>query len=215
MLTQNKSIVQAPQVWDKPTALAQVGDYFHVPFTPVMQVVDRDTLEDGQVWLLLKPSTGSYTEEWLVKPEQPLGTQQQPEQEPQPVGFAGDSVSVGLQLTGDAITEFDTGRCHGQRDAAERLHPLYTNPSDEYAAGYLEGYNSVLNPSPQTEVIELVGWSIQYDSNWDWYQVWVGNHCCLEKGSTYEEAERIAQQDIAASHRHQEHRRAVIAAYAG
>ena len=68
MLTQDKPIVQANQVWDKPTALAQVGDYFHVPFTPVMQVVDRDTLEDGQVWLLVKPSTGSsYTEEWIVR----------------------------------------------------------------------------------------------------------------------------------------------------
>jgi hypothetical protein len=215
MLTQQKPQSQAPQVWDKPTALAQIGGYFHVPFTPVMHVVDRDTLEDGQVWLLLKPSTGSYTEEWVLKPEQPVGTQQHPEQEPQPVGFAGDSVSVGLQPTRDAIAEFDTGRCHGREDAFARFHPLYTQPLSEYAAGYQDGYNSVLNPSPQIEVIEPVGWSIQYDSNWDWYQVWVGNHCCLEKGSSYEEAERIAQQYIATSYRHQKHRRAVIDAYAG
>lgn len=248
--TQTQS--QASQVWDKLTHCAQIGDYFHVPFTPVMQVVDRDTLEDGQVWLLVRPSTGSSTEQWLLKPEQSIGTQQQPEQEPQPVGFAGDSVSVELQPAGEAIAEFDTGRCHGQRDAAERLHPLYMQPLSEYAAGYLEGYNSVLNPevfprqtgtscnntddspftimqglrmslfvgqhcnpSPQTEVIEAVGWSIQYDSNWDWYQVWVGDSCCEEKASSYEQAEQIAQRKIAANKFWQQHRQGVLAAYAG
>jgi hypothetical protein len=224
MLTQEKSSsqVSASQVWDKPTAQANIGDYFHLPYTPVMQVVEKGTLADGRTWLLVKPMSGSYSEEWLVEPEPPALTQQlahvpesESQQEQQSVGFAGDSVSVGLQPTQDALAEFDTGRCHGREDAFARLHPLYTQPLSEYAAGYQEGYNSVLNPSPQTEVIEPVGWSIQYDSNWDWYQVWVGNHCCLEKGSSYEEAERIAQQYIAASHRHQEHRRAVLVTYAG
>jgi hypothetical protein len=214
--------ITAPQVWDKPTVQAKVGDYIRIPCTPVMQVVDKDTLEDGRVWLLVKPMSGSYSEEWIVEPELPALTQQlahlpetECQQQQQPVGFAGDSVSVGLQPTRDAIAEFDTGRCHGREDAFARLHPLYTQLLSEYAAGYLEGYNSVLNPSPQTEVIEPVGWSVRYNANWGWYDVWVASSCCLEKGSSYEEAERIAQHYIAASHRHQEHRRAVLAAYAG
>lgn len=60
----SNSLPQAPQVWDKPTASAQVGDYFRIPFVPVMQVVEKDVLQDGQVWLLLKPVSGSYSEEW-------------------------------------------------------------------------------------------------------------------------------------------------------
>ncbi len=215
--------VSASQVWDKPTAIANIGDYFHLPYTPVMRVVEKGMLADGRVWLLVKPMSGSYSEEWVVKPEPPALTQQpapEPEtecqpQEPQPVGFAGDSVSVGLQPIWDAIAEFETGRCHGQQDAASRRHRMYTQPLSEYAAGYLEGYDSILNPSPQTEVVKPVEWSVRYNANWGWYDVWVASSCCLEKGSTYEEAERIAQQYIAASHRHQEHRRAVIAAYAG
>ena len=209
--TQTQS--QAPQVWNKLTHCAQIGDYFHVPFTPVMQVVDRDTLENGQVWLLLKPSTGSYTEEWLVKPEQPVGTQQQPEHEPQPVGFAGDSVAYQLQPTEEAQTEFSQGRCHGQQDAAARLHPMYTQPESEYAAGYVSGYDSELSPSPQPEVIEPPTWSIQYDSNWDWYRVWVGDSC-IGHGSNYQQAERIAQKYIAAKEFWQQHRQVVVSAYA-
>ena len=210
--TQTQS--QAPQVWNKLTYCAQIGDYFHVPFTPVMQVVEKGTHSDGRVWLLVKPSAGSYIEEWILKPEQPVGTQQQPEQEPQPVGFAGDSVGVGLQTTKEAITEFEQGRTHGQQDAADRLHPMYAAPSDQYAAGYLEGYNSYINPSPQPEVIEPPRWSIQYDSNWDWYRVWVGDSF-LGHGSDYQQAERIAQKYIAANEFWQQHRQAVIDAYAG
>ncbi len=191
MLTQNKPIVQAPQVWDKPTALAQVGDYIRV--APVMRVVERKSLSNGRVWLLVKPSNASADpEEWVVEAELPAKEQQQPEQEQQPVGFAGDSVSVELQPTRDAIAEFETGRCHGQQDAASRRHRMYTQPLSEYAAGYLEGYDSILNPSPQTEVIEPVGWSIQYDSNWDWYRVWVGDSC-IGHGSNYQQAERIVR----------------------
>ena len=67
MLTQQKSQSQAPQVWDKLTALAQIGDYFHVPFTPVMQVVEKGTHSDGRVWLLVKPVSALYTEEWVVR----------------------------------------------------------------------------------------------------------------------------------------------------
>lgn len=213
-IVDSKTQSQAPQVWDKLTALAQIGDYFHVPFTPVMQVVDRDTLEDGQVWLLLKPSTGSsYTEEWILKPEQPVGTQQQPEQEPQPVGFAGDSVAYQLQPTEEAHTEFSQGRTHGQQDAAAKLHPMYTQPESEYAAGYVSGYDSELSPSPQEEVIEPPTWSIQYDPNWDWYRVWVGDSC-IGHGTDYQQAERIAQRYIAAKEFWQQHRQVVVAAYA-
>ncbi len=78
MITQQKPLAQvsAPQIWDKPTASAQIGDYFHVPFMPVMCVVDRDVLEGGQVWLLVKPVTGSYSEEWVLEPEKAASPQQ-------------------------------------------------------------------------------------------------------------------------------------------
>jgi hypothetical protein len=222
MLTYEQAQTQAPQVWDKPTGIVNIGDYFHLPYTPVMQVVEKGMLADGRVWLLVKPMSGSYSEEWLVEPDPPALTQQpapEPEtecqpQEQQPVGFAGDSVGVELQPTGEAIAEFEQGKHHGREDALARLHPLYAQPSNEYATGYLEGYNSVLNPSPQPKVIESPNWSIQYDSNWDWYQVWVGDSC-IGHGTDYQQAERIAQRYIAANKFWQQHRQAVVAAVAG
>ncbi len=45
------------------------------------------------------------------------------------VGFAGDSVSCQLQPTQSALAEFEQGRHHGQQDASERLHPIYTKAS--------------------------------------------------------------------------------------
>ncbi len=107
MVTQEKpqSQAQAPQTWDKPTAQASIGDRFHISCMPIMQVIDKDILEDGRVWLLVKPVSGSYTEEWIVQPEPAVESrQQQPAQLEktelqQPVGFAGDTVSCQLQLT--------------------------------------------------------------------------------------------------------------------
>ena len=213
MLTQHKPQIQAPQVWDKPTALAQVGDCIGV--MPIMRVVERKSFSDGRIWLLVKPSNASADpEEWVVEAELPTREQQQPEQEPQPVGFAGDSVGVGLQTTKEAQTEFSLGRCHGQQDAVAKLHPMYTQPESEYAAGYVSGYNSELSPSPQGEAIEPPRWSVQYDSNWDWYRVWVGDSC-IGHGSNYQQAERIAQRYIAAKEFWQQHRQVVVSAYAG
>ncbi len=60
--------VQTHQTWNKETDQAQVGDYFHLPFMPVMCVVERDELESGEVRLLVRPVTGSYSEEWIIKP---------------------------------------------------------------------------------------------------------------------------------------------------
>jgi len=78
---------QAPQVWDKLTHCAQIGD-FPCSVYPIMQVVDRrHTGGRHQVWSLLKPSTGSYTEEWLVNQSSRLGRTGTPEQW-QPAGFA-------------------------------------------------------------------------------------------------------------------------------
>ncbi|MDZ4877560.1 MAG: hypothetical protein CLLPBCKN_006995 [Chroococcidiopsis cubana SAG 39.79] len=71
MITHPKSIaqVQTPQIWDEPTALAQVGDEIRAPFTPLMQVVEREVLADGRVRLLVKPISASYSEEWVLEPE--------------------------------------------------------------------------------------------------------------------------------------------------
>lgn len=210
---------QAPQIWDKLMHCARIGDYIRIPCTPVMQVVDKDTLEDGRVWLLVKPMSGSYTEEWLLEPEPPALTQQpapEPEtecqpQEQQPVGFAGDSVSVELQPTGEAIAQFEQGYIHGQQDAAERLHSMYAEASCQYSSGYLQGYNSTLNP-PQPTAPQQQQWSITWSSQWNWYNVWVGDSYA-GSCTKYEEAEQLAQLGIAAHNRWQEHREKVLAAY--
>lgn len=219
MVTQQKTPTQAPRTWNEPTASANIGDYIRIPCTPVMQVVDKDTLEDGRVWLLVKPMSGSYTEEWVLEPEPPALVQQpahvlEPEcQQEQSIGFAGDSVGVGLKQTGEAIAEFSQGYVHGQRDAAERLHPMYAEASCQYSTGYLQGYNSTLNP-PQPTAPQQQQWSITWNSQWNWYNAWVGD-CYAGSCTKYEEAEQLAQKCIAAHKRWQEHREKVLAAYAG
>lgn len=74
MITQERTELQAlsPQTWDKPTALAKVGDYIHERFQPRMVVVDKDILPDGRIWLLVKPESADYTQEWILdsEPEQ-------------------------------------------------------------------------------------------------------------------------------------------------
>ena len=220
MITQQKQIAQAsaPQIWDKATASAQVGDYIRMPFVPVMLVADRDELEDGRVWLLLKPATASYTEEWLLEPEAPaIKAQQQPATEPQsqPAGLAGDEVSSQLQPATEATTEFEQGRLHGQNDALARWHPIYKEPVTEYASGYLEGYDAVLNPTAQQPLSSAPPemWSVSYDSKWDWYCAYVGDRC-IGQGTTHQQAERIAQKYIAMNELIRRQNAAVMAAYA-
>jgi len=43
------SQASTPKIWNQLTAKAQIGDYIHAPFVPVMQVIDRDILESGQI----------------------------------------------------------------------------------------------------------------------------------------------------------------------
>lgn len=167
MLTQEKYQTQAPQVWDKPTPSAKIGDYIRAPFTPVMRVMERDVLESGQVWLLLKPTTGSYTESWVVELEAQIETQQQlePQTQEEPVGESGDEVPSSLQPTQSALTEFETGRQHGRADAEARQHSIYIRLECEYAIGYLEGYhgNSTQQQSAPTQPVE---WSVTYAPMW-------------------------------------------------
>lgn len=56
-----------------------------------------------------------------------------------PVGVAGDSVGKALQSTKEARAEFSQGHCHGQRDAGDRLPPMYEAAKDTYAVGTLRG----------------------------------------------------------------------------
>lgn len=132
MLTQEKTELQvsSPKTWDKPTTQANIGDYIREPFQPIMVVVDKDTLPDGRVWLLVKPVSGSCTEEWIV--EQELATepatepqqQQQPQQEKtepvQPAGFAGDTVAVDFRPTNKAFATM-----HEWEEAAGLIPPGY------------------------------------------------------------------------------------------
>ena len=107
MVTQQKLQLQAqaPQTWNKPTTQARVGDYIREPFMPIIVVVDKDLLPDGRVWLLVKPTSGYCTQEWILDPPaQPPEQQQQQEQEPtEPtqtaIGYAGDTVGVDLRPT--------------------------------------------------------------------------------------------------------------------
>lgn len=131
----------------------------------------------------------------------------------QPFGEAEDSESSSLQPAPLSPTEFEIGRQHGQADAAERLHPIYTKPSCEYASGYLEGYHgnsTEQQPAPS----QLVEWSVTYNSKWQWYEVWVKDRC-IGHGSTPEQAERIAQKYIATDEMIQRQNQAVMKAYAG
>lgn len=141
------------------------------------------------------------------------GAEQECQPLKEPVGFAGDSVTCQLQPTTEAQAEFEQGRQHGQQDAWERLHPIYTKASCKYSSGYLEGYNSVLNPTPQPEVRKQIEWSVTYDPKWKWYQAWVGSRF-VGRGTTHSEAERIAQRYIATDEMIRRQNRAVLQAYA-
>ncbi len=123
MVTQQKvhSQVQAPQTWDKPTTQADVGDYIREAFQPIMVVVDKDLLPDGKVWLLVKPASGSCTQEWILDPPvQPAQPQQERTQPIQPVGFAGDTVGVNLRPTHKAFATM-----HEWEEAAGLIPPGY------------------------------------------------------------------------------------------
>jgi len=217
MLTQEKqsSQVSTPKTWDRATAQANVSDYFHLPYTPVMQVVEKEKLSDGRVWLKVKPTSSSYTEEWILEPEPAVEPSYQIEKAvAQPDGFAGDSVSTLLRPTQSALREFNSGRHHGQQDAAERLHPMYTEANCQYSAGYLAGYSNTPNPKQPETVARPLSWSVIYNAEWDWYIVWVGDRA-VDRAMNHEEAEQIAQKAVAADKFWQEHRQAVLAAYAG
>lgn len=230
MLTQDRlfSQVRTAKVWDELTLQAEIGDYFHLPYTPIMEVVEKETISNGRVWLQVKPRSGSYLEEWILQPEtlEQHSQQQQLSQvdeteAAQPVALTLDSLSCELQPTQIADIEFEQGRCHGQLDAAERGHPIYSKASCSYSTGYLEGYKNTLNPpqqKPQPKANKQKEWSVTYNSTWEWYIVWVGD-CPVGTAANASEGEQIAQSYIAnsiASNKFwQEHRERVLAAYAG
>ncbi len=236
MLTQQKPLAQvcAQKIWDKPTAKAQIGDYIRAPFVPVMQVIDREVLSSGQIWLLLKPTTASYAEEWVLEPEAKQPPAPQPAPQRKSTGFSGDSVGCQLRtLEVEAIqpvatpdtapeptpdveceSQFDLGRRHGQHDALRGWHLSYSEPVTEYATGYLAGYNAVLNPTSTQQAASLpVEWSVSLDPRWGLYQVWVGSSC-LGLAATHEQAERMAQAYVANGETIKRQNRAVMKAYA-
>lgn len=162
MVTQQKLHSQAtdPKTWDKATADSEIGDYIREPFQPIMVVVDKDLLPNGKVWLLVKPASGSCTEEWIVEQElaqepqeQPQHTRLQKEEIQQPAGMAGDSIGCQLQPKEEAIADFESGSSHGKLDAANGLEPMCTEANCHYSSGYLAGYNSFRQPKllPETK----------------------------------------------------------------
>lgn len=223
MLTQAQSTsqVRTPQLWDEPTAAAQVGDEIRAAFTPVMQVVEREVLADGRVRLLVKPITASYSEEWVVEPD-PSEEQQQPKSaaseniEPRQLAeLASDSVTHQPQPDWEALAEYNSGSIHGKHDAAARMPPICKQASCPYSRGYLDGYSSIQASSqPPAPVPKAVEWQVVYDSRWDLYQVWVENRCLMEKAISYAQGERIAQKYIAAEELRRQHRQLVMSTFA-
>lgn len=196
MVTQQEQSLQvsSPKTWDRATARVNVGDRIRAPFTPVMQVIDKDVYPNGQTWLLVKPNSGSYTEEWVLEAEEDI---QQPA-EPQPL-FEEEA-------------EFKQGLEHGQHDAAKRLPAIYTHASCQYSAGYLNGYNSTPTPQ-QTKAPAAPHWTVIYDGDY-WYKAYV-DRSLVGKATTYQKAEQMAQKAIASKDFWQEHRERVLASYAG
>lgn len=193
MLTQTKPTIQvgsksSPKIWDRATTKANIGDTIHAPFTPVMQVINKDVYTDGRVWLKVKPTNAScYHEEWVLDPEED-------------------------DLLPPPQTEFEQARNHGRLDATDKSIPLYTKAECEYSQGYVEGYNALAKPPVSTPPKPLT-WSVTYNSKWQWYVVWVGDRA-IGRASTSEEAERIAQKYVAGEKFWQGHRERVLASYA-
>ena len=109
-------------------------------------------------------------------------------------------------------TEFEQGRNHGRLDATEKSIPLYTEATCEYSKGYVEGYNVLAKPPVPTPPKPRT-WSVTYNSNWQWYVVWVGDRA-IGRASDHQEAEQIGQKYIAGKKFWQEHRERVLADYA-
>jgi len=84
-----------------------------------------------------------------------------------------------------------------------------------YSRGYLDGYSSIQASSqPPVPDPKAVEWQVVYDPRWDLYQVWIGERCLLEKATSYEEGERIAQKYMAAEKLRRQHRELVMSAFA-
>lgn len=215
MLTQTKpsSQVRAPQVWEEATARAEIGDTFRIPFAPIFQVVEKEILKSGRVWLKVKLNSCSYTEEWVLEPEPAEQPHLAPVDTPaaQPAAETLDSTSYQSYPNWDAMEEFKQGRAHGLGDARRKLEPMCTDTSCPYSTGYCEGYNGYVEPQP--EVVKPPQWSVTYNRKWDWYIVWVGDRA-IDRAANAEEGEKKAQQYIVGNKFWQEHRQAVLAAYA-
>ena len=192
MITQEKRTIQVgsestPKIWDRATTKANIGDTIHAPFTPVMEVINKDVYTDGRVWLKVKPTNASYTEEWVLDHEE-------------------DDALPPLQ------NEFDQGFNHGRIDATDKSIPLYTEAECEYTKGYVEAYKQHTEPYIPLPLPKPLTWSCTYNSNWQWYVVWVGDRA-IGRASDYQEAERIGQKYLASEKVWQEHRERVLASY--
>ena len=110
--------------------------------------------------------------------------------------------------------EFEQGFNHGRLDATDKSIPLYTEATCEYTRGYVEAYKQHTEPYRPTPPPKPLTWSCTYNSNWQWYVVWVGGRA-IGRASDHQEAERIGQKYLASEKSWQEHRERVLAAYSG
>ncbi|OWY64512.1 hypothetical protein B7486_46920 [cyanobacterium TDX16] len=187
-----------------------------------MQVAQREVLADGRVRLLVQPVSASYSEEWIVESQVIVERQQlTPARSEKPetahlAGLTGDRVENQLQPDWEAIAEYESGCIHGKHDAAARIPPICREANCPYSQGYLAGYSSMKADSqPPVQNPKSIDWSVVRDPIWDLYQVWVENRCLLQKATSYEQGESIAQNYIAAEELRSSYRELFIAGFNG
>lgn len=173
MLTQTEQSLQVSthKIWDRETPKANIGDRICVPFAPIVEVVDKNVCANGQTWLLVKPNSGSYTEEWLLETEEDV---QQPTE---------------LQLPSQEEKDFE-------QDTTKQLHLIDTKNESKYSTKYLESYKRSVAPVIPKTVAAWLSWSVSYNDNWQIYWVWVGDRA-IGKALTHEEAESMGQKYVA------------------
>ena len=105
---------------------------------------------------------------------------------------------------------------HGRQDAQRRWHPIYEKALDEYAKGYVQGYETIFkpfNPTSQPSATKpRAEWAVVLDNRWGIYQAWVGDHC-IGHGATEDEAEQKARNYIATDELIQKQNEIVRASY--
>ncbi len=128
--------------------------------------------------------TGACDQEFNAVEEVQQEPMRSTEAQSRQTGLAGDSISSQLRPAKEAPQQVTL--------ASEPIHT---------------------SPSPEVKVGKPPAWSVTFNKNWGWYDVWVARHWC-GRAATHEEAERMATKRIALDSMIEGQNRAVMASYA-